>query len=73
MDMTKFRQARMANELTYEQAANIAKVSTCTYVNRERQPEYFRLMELKRLYEAMDEVGKRILRQAVDAFLYNES
>ena len=43
------------------------KFAAATYTSRERYPLDFRLSELARLYEALDDTGKRLLLEAVNS------
>lgn len=65
MDTEKFAAARRAAGLTVDKAAQVCEVSRPTYTSRERYPLDFRLSELARLHEALDETGRRLLLEAV--------
>lgn len=66
----KFKTARMASNMTIEQAAKAAGLAMATYQLRERKPDDFRIKELRGLYASMTETAKPILRDAVrDIFL----
>ena len=67
MDQEKFAAARRASGLTVDRAAQVCEVSRPTYTSRERYPLDFRLSELARLYEALDDTGKRLLLEAVNS------
>lgn len=68
---SKFAAARHAAQLTQEQAAEIMNVKCDqTYRDREKDPNMFRLSDLKLLSDSMNEAGRTILRDAVnDIFL----
>lgn len=66
----KFKAARKASDMTIDQASELAKLSKPGYINREKNPESFRLYELENLYQGMSETAKPILVEAVnDIFL----
>ncbi|MBX9032639.1 hypothetical protein [Gordonibacter massiliensis (ex Traore et al. 2017)] len=66
----KFVAARKASGLSLESAAEKAEMSKQGYVNREKRPEQFRLCELAKVYEALSDTAKPILKDAVsDIFL----
>ncbi len=63
----KFVAARKASSLTFEQASKAAQVKSLnTYMAHEKSPELFRLGELSGVYQAMNDEGRRILREAVE-------
>ena len=69
----KFVAARKASGLSLESAAEKVKLSKQCYINREKNPEQFRLCELAGLYQSLSETAKPILRDAVaDIFLPGE-
>lgn len=66
----KISAARRASDLSLERAAEVVELSKQGYINREKDPDQFRLCELERLYDALTETAKPILREAVtDIFL----
>lgn len=67
MDTEKFAAARRASGLTVEHAAAVCGVSRPTFNARERYPLDYRLSELGALYGALDDTGKRLLREAVNS------
>ncbi len=67
MEPEKFGAARRASDLTIDKAAAACGISRPTYNTREHAPLDFRLGELVRLYDALDDTGKRLLREAVDS------
>jgi DNA-binding XRE family transcriptional regulator len=67
-----FAAARRASGLTIEQAAVACGVSRPTYNAREKSPLDFRLSELHELYNAMDEVGRSLLLDAVNSAFKGE-
>lgn len=70
IDAEKFIAARRASGLSIECAAKAVNLSKQCYVNREKQPEQFRLHELANLHDHLSETAKPILREAVsDIFL----
>ena len=64
--ISKFEEARRASCMSSEQAASIIEAANSTYAVREDRPGSFRLCELKALYDAMSDTGKRLLKEAVD-------
>lgn len=64
-DGALFAAARVAEGFTQEAAATRAEVSESTYINHERAPELFRLIELKRLYQGYSPTGQEILMNAI--------
>lgn len=62
----KFRAARQASGLSLEKAAETVNLSKQGYINREKLPEQFRISEISKLYNALSETAKPILREAVD-------
>lgn len=69
MEENNFKAARKAADMTIEQAANIVGLAACTYPMREKSPGWFRLDELKKLGESMNEVARPILKKAIGDFL----
>lgn len=67
METEKFAAARRASGLTVERAAQVCDVSRPTYTSRERYPLDFRLSELSTLYDALDDIGKKLLLEAVES------
>lgn len=65
----KFRAARKASDMTFEQAATSCNVSKPTYVQHEQMPGDYRLSELRGLYSSMTETAKPILLDAVRLFI----
>lgn len=67
MELEKFGAARRASGLTIDKAAVACGVSRPTYNAREHNPLDFRLGELVKLNGALDDTGKRLLREAIES------
>lgn len=67
MELDKFGAARRASGLTIDKAAVACDVSRPTYNAREHDPLNFRLGELVRLNNALDDTGKRLLHEAIES------
>ena len=65
IEAEKFIAARKASAMSLEKAANLANLSVQSYINREKQPEQFRLHELEGVYSELSETAKPIFRDAV--------
>lgn len=63
----KFKAAIRASNLTLKQASELVGVSVPTISERQEAPMQFRLGELKALYDGMDDVGKRLIKEALDS------
>ena len=69
-EIDKFAAARKASGITIEKAALTCDMSKPCYCSREKDPQQFRLVELKKLYAIMSDTAKPILRDAIcDLFL----
>jgi DNA-binding XRE family transcriptional regulator len=65
-DKNKFKAARAASGLSLSEASEVVSLSKQCYIAREKTPEQFRLTELEKLYGALDNTGKPILKDAVN-------
>lgn len=61
----KFIAARKASDMTLSTAAELAKVTSQTYIAREKHPERFRVYELKGVYDGLTETGKSLFRDGM--------
>lgn len=68
----RFRAARKASDMTYDQAATCCDVSKPTYVQHEQYPQDYRLSELRGLYSGMTETARPILMDAVRLFICSD-
>lgn len=63
----KFIAARGASGKTIAQMTDLAGMkSTNTYQDREKDPLQFRLCELKRMHDGVNEISQGIIRDAVN-------
>lgn len=71
LNKEKFAAARGASGMTFEQITlSSGSKSITTYINHENEPGEFRLKEIAGIYAAMNEPGKKLLKEAVsDIFL----
>lgn len=70
LNKDKFVAARKASNLSIESAAKLVNLSKQGYINHEKDPSMFRLSEIQRLYEGLNNIAKPILQDAVgDIFL----
>lgn len=67
MEVEMFGAARRASGLTVDKAAQICNISRPTYTSREHTPLDFRLSELSALYDSLDNIGKKLLLEAVNS------
>lgn len=61
----KFIAARKVSGMTLSTAAELAKVTSQTYIAREKHPEQFRVCELKGVYDGLTETGKSLFRDGM--------
>ena len=64
--------ARKASDLTLENAAKLANLSKQGYINREKNPEQFRLCELAGVYQEISDTAKPIFREGVMEIFLSE-
>lgn len=65
IDPEKVISARKASGLSLESAADAVELSKQGYINREKQPDQFRLCELEGLYKKLNDTARPILAEAV--------
>ena len=68
----RFRAARKASDMTFDQAAASCGVSKPTYVQHEGAPEDYRLSEIRGLYKDLSDTAKPILLDAVRLFICSD-
>ncbi len=61
----KFIAARKVSDMTLSTAAELAKITSQTYIAREKHPEQFRVCELKGVYDGLTETGKSLFRDGM--------
>jgi len=62
------RGARIASNISAEEAGKIVGLSTMVYYQKEREPEKFTLKQLKALENAFNPTGKQILVSEITSF-----
>lgn len=67
LDGEKIAAARRASNLTIAKAAEICEISKPCYIQREKNPDMFRMHEIAHLYEALSDTAKPIFREAVSS------
>lgn len=68
----KFEASRRVSGLTLDRAAELAELSKPAYIKREVDPTWFRLSELQGVYDALTDVGKSLMIEAINEIFLPE-
>lgn len=73
MNDWQIRSARLASLMKVDDAAKIIGLSKQAYIHREKDEGSFRISELLKLYENMNDTGKTVIRHALRHIFFSKN